>query len=256
MKRLCFSILCLYMMCTGATATITDDLIINGTSKALKPSAPLHSDHKSHDMTGSHGMVLFTDGVELYASHLPLYYSPHDYQLIYKVESTHKAKLIRYLRQANANSSSTGNMITLLPAHFDLNKLIDGERFSISSQLYKGHFERGGTNWLDESEITFAKLLFKRRLSHQYKPAYADGDIHQKSFDENWTSISLGDKQLYIHHVSERPSFDALFVVNGCQKTAENEVSKSVPSVAQIQDTFTHCDAPKLVYFETEDFAL
>ena len=117
MKRFYFTVLCLYMACTGATATATEELSANGMSKAPKASTSIHADHKHHTRVGSHGMVLFTDGAELYASHLPLYYSPHDYQLIYTVVSQHKAKLIAYLQ---AGSTSHGNMVTLLPENLIL----------------------------------------------------------------------------------------------------------------------------------------
>lgn len=252
MKRFYFTVLCLYMVCTGATATTTEELSANGMSKAPKAITSIHADHKNHTRVGSHGMVLFTDGATLYASHLPLYYSPHDYQLIYTVKSAHKAKLIAYLQ---AGATSHGNMVTLLPENFDLNKLVDGERFSIPAQFYKGHFERGGTKWLGKSELIFEKLLFKRRLVKQYKPSHSDEDSVTDEPDEKWTSISLGDKYLYIHLIGERPSYDALFIVDDCQKTLKNRLGESVPSKAQIIEVFSHCGSPVLVYFETQDFA-
>ena len=252
MKRLHLTVLCLYMACTGATATTTKELSADGISKASNASSSIHAGHKNHKRVGSHGMVLFTDGTELYASHLPLYYSPHDYQLIYAVKSAHKAKLIAYLQ---AGSMSHSNMVTLLPENFDLNKLVDGERFSIPAQFYKGHFERGGTKWLGKSELIFEKLLFKRRLVKQYKPSHSDEDSVTDEPDEKWTSISLGDKYLYIHLIGERPSYDALFIVDDCQKTLKNRLGESVPSKAQIKEVFIHCESPLLVYFETQDFA-
>ena len=252
MKRLYFTVLCLYMLCTGAAATTTKELSANGMSKAPKASTSIHADHKYHTRVGSHGMVLFTDGAELYASHLPLYYSPHDYQLIYAVGSPHKATLIAYLQ---AGSTSHSNMVTLLPENFDLNKLVDGERFSISAQFYRGHFERGGTKWLGKSELTFEKLLFKRRLVKQYKPSRSDDDSVKDNLDEKWTRIRLGDKYLYIHLIGERPSFDALFIVDECQKTLGNKLVESVPSKTQIIEIFSHCGTSELVYFETQDFA-
>ncbi|MDY6974857.1 MAG: hypothetical protein SVW51_01385 [Pseudomonadota bacterium] len=252
MKRLYLIALCLYMACSGATATTTKELSADGISKASKASSSIHAGHKNHKRVGSHGMVLFTDGAELYASHLPLYYSPHDYQLVYTVGSPHKAKLIAYLQ---ADSMSYSNMVTLLPENFDLNKLVDGEKFSISAQFYKGHFERGGTKWLGKSELTFEKLLFKRRLVKQYKPPHSDEDSVKDNLDEKWTRVSLGDKHLYIHLIGERPSFDALFIVDDCQTTLENKQGESVPSKAQINEVFSHCGSPGLVYFETQDFA-
>ena len=253
MNRLYLTVLCLYMACTGATATTTKDQSASGISKAPKASSSIYADHKNHRRVGSHGMVLFTDGAELYASHLPLYYSPHDYQLIYAVGSLHKAKLIAYLI---AGSASHSNMVTLLPENFDLNKLVDGEKFSIPAQFYKGHFERGGTKWLGKSELTFEKLLFKRPLVKQYKPPHSDEDSAKDALNEKWTRISFGDKHLYIHHIGERPSFDALIIVDDCQVTFENKLGESVPSKAQIKEVFSHCGSPMLVYIETQDFAL
>lgn len=252
MKRLYLIVLCLYMACSGATATTTKELSADGIGKVPKASSSIHAGHENHKRVGSHGMVLFTDGAELYASHLPLYYSPHDYQLIYAVGSPHKATLIAYLQ---TGSTSHSNMVTLLPANFDLNKLVDGERFSISAQFYKGHFERGGTKWLGKSELTFEKLLFKRRLVKQYKPTLSDEGSVKDNLGEKWTSISLGDKLLYIHLIGERPSFDALFIVGDCQETSGSKLVESVPSKDQIKKIFSHCVTSGLVYFETQDFA-
>ncbi len=252
MKRLYLIALCLYMASSGATATTPKELSEDGISKASKASSSIHAGHKNHKRVGSHGMVLFTDGAELYASHLPFYYSPHDYQLVYTVGSPHKAKLITYLQ---AGSTSHSNMVTLLPENFDLNKLVDGEKFSIPAQFYRGHFERGGTKWLGKSELTFEKLLFKRRLVKQYKPTLSDEGSVKDNLGEKWTSIGLGDKLLYIHLIGERPSFDALFIVGDCQETSGSKPVESVPSKDQIKKIFSHCGTPGLVYFETQDFA-
>ena len=218
--------------------------------------APVATTHANHDKVGSHGMVVFSDGTDLYASHLPLYYSPHDYQLIYKIDSSYKALVLESLDLDHAGAFSQSSMVTLLPAIFDLNKLINGEQFSIPAEFFKGHFERGGNQWLSESKLTFVELLFKRRVSKQYKRQHVDVDAPNDPSANSWSIIELGDSLLYVHSVGTRPSYDALVLVKGCSEPVIKPTETHVPSVEQLNAAFAVCDLYSLLYFETQDFAL
>lgn len=213
------------------------------------------SSHILHSRVGLHGMVLFTDGKALFASHLPLYYSPHDYQLIYEVESLHNDALIEFLTFNHAGASFHKNMVTLLPAQFDLNKLVEGESFSVATQFFKGHFERGGSTWLHDDAFVFKKQRFKRHLAKQYKSSSEESGHIEFKASQQWDKIALENAHLFIHQIAERPSFDALVIAKGCESVETGKNADAVPSVETLEAKFTQCDSHKLVYFETQDFA-
>ncbi|WP_394222453.1 hypothetical protein [Alteromonas gracilis] len=238
---------------THADNTITQ----SDTGSADSGNTVAHSglSHTSHSRVGLHGMVLFTDGEALFASHLPLYYSPHDYQLVYEVESLHNDALIEFLTSNHAGASFHKNTVTLLPAQFDLNKLVDGESFSVATQFFKGHFERGGSKWLHDDAFVFKKQRFKRHLAKQYKPSNEDSGYIEINTSQQWDKIALENAHLFIHHIAERPSFDALVIAKGCESVETGKNADAVPSAQALEAQFTHCDSHNLVYFETQDFA-
>ncbi len=94
---------------------------------------------------GLHGMLLFTDGVQLFASHLPMFHAPHDVQVVLKVslaDAFMQRRLIDMLWQAPSS------YWTLEPEKFDLNRLAPDALQPLNefqAALYQGHFERGGT---------------------------------------------------------------------------------------------------------------
>lgn len=216
-------------------------------------------DHSHHSRVGYHGMVLVTDGVDLYASHLPLYRSPHDFQLLYKIESRFKNELVARLTAHAESSTYLDNMVTLLPAKFDLNKLVAGETFAIETQFYTGHFERGGKKWLKDLNLKFVRQIYKRPLAN-----IVQGD---KSSAMVWELIKGSDhnKQIWIHHISARPSMDAIVLGTDCIKQ-QNQIEH--PAITQLTyaallsalqastSGFSQCKSKQILYFETQDFAL
>lgn len=217
-----------------------------------------HKHHTQHSRTGSHGMVLVTDGTELYASHLPLYVIPHDYQLVYLLESTHKAKLLERLTTTQLTETEEGkilrfqqNMVTLLPAKFDLNRLINGESFEIDAQFFSGHFERGGEKWFKEENLKFVRQVYKRSMTNNAATA--------KSIDAGWHTLtaSNSETQLFIFPIKTSPSFDAIVLGTNCSNTSRPLLASfgGVPDLAKLEEAFSVCDSSQVLYFETQDFA-
>lgn len=202
----------------------------------------------AHSRVGMHGMVLFTDGVELYASHLPLYHAPHDYQLIYRVETRYEKELIRWLTVQESDSipQYLNSMITLLPAKFDLNKLIAGQTFSVPSQLFFGHFERGGKKWLKDENFKFVSLVYKRALSSTQHVSQPRWQRINKATNEQGI-------QILVHQIQASPSFDAIVLVRGCE-TERLQVEVNVPTFTQLSNSFQDCEYSQIAYFETQDF--
>ncbi|GEA11176.1 hypothetical protein [Alteromonas sp. KUL49] len=207
-----------------------------------------HKHHGEHDRVGSHGMVLFTDGAELYASHLPLYATPHDYQLVYLVDSANETDLLKRLTlsQGDAPPDYQQNIVTLLPDQFDLNQLINGESFEIDVQFFRGHFERNGERWFKEENLRFVRPVYRRSLSNL------------SQIDDSTTIVwdrihtPLNQTQLYIFPIQAAPSFDAIVLGTSCPDTIK--YLSDVPEIQQLEQTFSLCESSQLLYFETQDF--
>lgn len=194
---------------------------------------------------GSHGMRLFSDGKDFYASHLPLYRAPHDYQVIYRVSPSDPLLVAALLQQ---------QMITILPDVFDLDRLIAGESLSISTRLYLGHFERGGKQVLRDNRFRFEQPVYLRPLASANLP----------NFEFDVIDLNDGDRQLLVHRIGQSPSFDALIMM----QTARCKDDAQLPSLLQLMEkpgdigqglstellqALPDCASPQLIHLETED---
>lgn len=211
----------------------------------------LHSEHKSHNLFGSHGMVLIHDNEQgFYASHLPLYTQPHHYQLVYKIETNTPEKLLTLLK--------TG-MVTMLPDNFDLTRLVQGERFSINTAFFQGHFERGGKK-IFNTNMAFEKPILIKKVN----PSFF-------STSSTFYLVPISDKQsLVSHKIQQAPSFDAIGLMNNAEIISNNETEKeegiryltcnkpSLLTLIEITTYFKTCQNFNVnfnfKYIETQDF--
>lgn len=206
---------------------------------------------ESQHRIGSHGMVLFTDGMNLFASHMPLYSTPHDYQLIYQVKTSKQQLIINYLKSVATESSDRylARMVTILPQPFDLNLLINQQPLSIPATVFKGHFERGGTPWFEDIQFEFVQMLVNKKVTLPR--------ANTKTKEHQWMmrELSLSKDKIFIHLINEKPSFDAIVIGSNCPITKnstlvtakrEVEISPLLPK--------THCEKQSILYYETQDF--
>lgn len=194
--------------------------------------------HSKHKLIGSHGMVIIHDPeTGFYASHMPLYSSPHDYQIVYKITIEEPKRLERML--------STG-MVTILPDVFDLRRLINGDTFSLQAKFYQGHFERAG-EMMFTAKVSFAKQQFSQAIKQGY----------QSSFSEFYITPINSDKAIIIHKIQAPPSFDAISIIEipfmrktpliSCKKPQQFDSST-------IKQILTNCGIKQVKYLETLDF--
>jgi hypothetical protein len=191
--------------------------------------------HTGHQLFGSHGMVLFQDNNKnIYASHLPLYYTPHDYQIIYQIDSNQNTRL---------NEMLDKGMVTVLPENFDLSRLIESDKFTVKATYFDGHFERGG-NASFKSNITFSKQIFSKKVI-----------VAEEKSNTMFYLVPINKtQQLYIHRIDQRPSFDAIGFIN----TEKNSsiLCNQIDSLnhEKLMTQMEKCNLPVPVYLETQDF--
>ena len=224
-------------------------LIIAGLVMCHCLSAMAHSHH--HSRIGSHGMALITDGHSLFATHLPLYSTPHDYQMLIELKSDRSRELIEFIltTQPKADTIINAPALTLLPDVFDLNRLVAAESFSINATVYKGHFERGGEAWIDNIDVVFASVVYMRQInSVKDNPNHHQWDIVKRKNSDN---------ALIVHRIEHRPSFDAIAVGEDCNSDSivVDDITHSVASIDESTQWAFPCKSHHIVYIETLDFS-
>ena len=113
---------------------------------------------------GQHGMVLFGGKEGLYASHLPLFHAPHDYQVILRVHVADPATDAAL--RARLDGKTT--LWTIAPEKFELSRLAPTSATPLrkfNADLVQGHFERGGLTQYAAATIVVDQVIMFRRLS-------------------------------------------------------------------------------------------
>lgn len=236
---------------TSSESTLSTQL--TSTDKIASTHDSHKHSHHAHSRVGFHGMVLVTDGADLFASHLPLYRAPHDFQMLYKVKSQYQSQIIAELASLKT--------VTILPAKFDLNILVNGQPLDIATQIFTGHFERGGKPWLLDNDFEFEKPVYKRALAEL--PAKKD---RLMEFD----AVAMGSNSaFYIHQIQTRPSFDLIVLGQSCEEptslkmpmfsasTLEQVEQNTLAQINQLdtlKNVLGFCKNQQILYFETRDF--
>ncbi len=202
---------------------------------------------KHHSYMGSHGMaVVFGENKTLIAHHMPLFYFPHDYQVVYKIKVNSNSDFEKLL------ALSSKPLVTILPDNFDLLKLINKTRFSVKAKVYDGHFERGGKPLFD-TNVLFEKALY-------VEPIVTKDQLTNSIMTFDLVSIENNHNLLAIKKIIEKPSFDALtwIVKTRAEKaksiTCSHVETGPVLETVQILNEISTCLGNTPVYLETEDF--
>ncbi len=171
-------------------------LMISGTSRAESATQTLATAAHAH---GVHGMVLFGEPGRVFASHLPLYRHPHDWQVVLELfPATETAqKFVNDLLQ-------TGGLLTLEPERFDLLRLQPGAAEPLrefKATLYQGHFERGGSKVAElDWQVKSTPLFLPVRIDSQ-----ATGHAYH-AIGQN----RAGSAMWLLHRVERRPDLDQI----------------------------------------------
>ncbi|NRQ43443.1 hypothetical protein HRH59_12885 [Rheinheimera sp. YQF-2] len=199
------------------------------------PSLQAAQTPHQHDYTGSHGMVLFAANDSLLVSHLPLYRPPHDYQLVYEVT------LPADIQHAVLAALQQNKLLTLLPADFDLRRLINASVFTVNADIYRGHFERGGERWLSGIAVTFSRQLYQRRLP----------DVNKLADNGSYAAFSHHGQMFLLHQIGAAPGYDHILKVSALPPVLQFSQStpEQIPGLIQQQGIKV-----QQLYLETQDF--
>lgn len=163
----------------------------------VSTAALLISSLAQADPPSVHGMLLFGNQSD-YASHLPMFHSPHDYQLILKLKLT-DAPGAGVLATYRSHQARGETLFTIEPEVMDLTQVINGDKKTFRAQLYLGHFERGGKP-IGKIQVGVEKIVFSSKL----KPSSPATRFHEH--------LLFGqDGEYFVAHLIQgKPSFDLI----------------------------------------------
>jgi hypothetical protein len=166
------------------------------------------------DKPSTHGMLIFgtpqKDGT-IYASHLPLFRSPHDYQIILEIALDAKATLMYRKSLKNFRQQK---VYTIEPEPFVLPEMITSPR-SFKARLFRGHFERDGKPLGDTATVNIKRVLYFKK----FDPAAQHSEAAQYLVFGN-SSKERSHEYFAAHVISAKPDFDHICELGVDKKTA------------------------------------
>jgi hypothetical protein len=198
---------------------------------------------RAETAVGGHGMAVFGGREGLYASHLPMFHTPHDSQIVLRFRLA-DAAADRALREELA---ARPRLWTLDPETFDLLRLAPGHARPLrefDARFFEGHFERGGKPQAGAQRVVVEEVLMFRRL----QPAPRDAALGR------YRVIGRGGEWFAFKMIDRRPDFDHIVRLDA--PAVRGEVDVALQGLARpdaaVQRAFQARGLTE-IYFETDD---
>lgn len=130
----------------------------------------------------------------IYASHLPMFHSPHDYQIISVLELS-KDDQAKYILDKKNHPEEL--IYTIEPETFVLPEMINHTK-TFKANIYRGHFERGGEKFLENIMVKISKVIYYKQFDKK--------SIKPKNLQ--YLLFGNAKEQFLVHRISARPDFD------------------------------------------------
>jgi hypothetical protein len=161
-------------------------------------NAQEHHEIQSQDKPSTHGMLIF--GTEkTYASHLPMFHSPHNYQIILELELDPATKKLFIADQEKNPEYAT---YTIEPEKFVLPEMMQNPK-SFKANLYRGHFERGGIKIATDIHVTIKKIIYYTKFKTD----------EARAVKTNFIVFGNPKEQFIAHQITNKPDFDQIIQV-------------------------------------------
>lgn len=198
---------------------------------------------------GEHGMALFGGKDGLYASHLPMFHAPHDYQVILQVHVADPATDAALRKRLDGKTT----LWTIAPEKFELSRLAPQAASPLrqfKADLVLGHFEQGGKTQYAASTIVVDKVLMFRKLSPEISA----------SSTSTYMQIGSGKQRYLVKQIDSRPDYDHILSYRAAPGASTGSITLikqalREPTPAELATALrTRRDAIKgTVYFYTDD---
>ena len=186
---------------------------------------------------GKHDMIIVSKGTTLFAYPIPGYEKPHNQQLIYKIST--KTASIRYLVR-------DAELVTARTKPFNLQRLIRGESFDVTMDIYMGHFDKGGLKVHEAAVLSFDEQKYLRTFE----------EIEPSSIRQVYDKVKVGSREfILVHRLQEKPTYDNLILFDDMVSCVTDFTTPTpTPSIVQIFGKLTLCGPMKPLYYESESF--
>ncbi|MFL6658592.1 MAG: hypothetical protein ACJ8GW_11005 [Massilia sp.] len=196
---------------------------------------------------GEHGMALFGGPDGLYASHLPMFHAPHDYQVILRIRLADKVQDAALRKRLNDRPV----LWTLAPEKFELDRLAPGAVSPLASfkaDLVQGHFEQGGKTRYAGVAVVVEQVLLYRQLSP---------DAMQQA-TAHYLQLGSGGHRYLVKQIDSRPDFDHIVPVRAAKGMPTDPLDVPKAGLVQTPSSVLAHALPGAriagsVYFSTED---
>ncbi|GJI87739.1 hypothetical protein [Duganella hordei] len=198
---------------------------------------------------GEHGMALFGGKQGLYASHLPMFHAPHDYQVILQVHVADAATDAALRKRLDGKTA----LWTIAPEKFELSRLAPSAAAPLrqfKADLVQGHFEQGGATQFAAATVVVDKVLMFRQLSPAQK----------SSAHASYVQIGSGNQRYLVKRIDSRPDFDHIVAYTAASGASTAAITLRKQALqqpdAQALAAALHVPAGAIrgtVYFSTDD---
>jgi len=196
---------------------------------------------------GEHGMALFGGKQGLYASHLPMFHAPHDYQVVLKIRLADQARD----KALRARLDGKTALWTLAPEKFEIDRLAPGAANPLAgfkASLVLGHFEQGGTTQYSNAGVIVEQVLLFRQLA----PGAA------QSQTARYIQLGSGTRRYLVKQVDSRPDFDHIVAIAAPGTTPVQALSVPKQALHETPAQVLERALPGArvigtIYFSTED---
>ncbi|MPY56224.1 hypothetical protein [Streptomyces spongiae] len=183
-----------------------------------------HDDHHDDTTLGTHGMLLL-GGEVFYMSHLPMFMSPHNFQVILEVSLDDTVgSAIRSHRHVVPEEPYD----TFVPERFPMSELdplgSGPRRTSMRGKIVCGHFERKGRH---HPPLAARTVVAVESVVH-----FAELDVHAEHQEDGelaYLCFGRGGRLHLAHAITAAPDFDQLLTVRAVPGTATNLLGERLP---------------------------
>lgn len=192
------------------------------------------------DKTSVHGMLVFgtpeKDGT-IFASHLPMFRSPHDYQILLELRLDPKAALLYRKSLKNFRQQT---VYTIEPEPFVLPEMIAKPR-PFKARLFRGHFERDGKPLGDTATVSIKRVLFFKKFDPTIQRSEA---AQYLVFGHSIEHLSEHSHEYFAAHViTVKPDFDHICKLSADKKTT-SVLQKRSPATPLVVVTDSKANIP------------
>jgi hypothetical protein len=194
------------------------------------------SGHEAHPPQNPHRMMIVGEK-SIFLSHLPMFMSPHNFQVILEATFTNKGSSVQEIYTRDRQSHPQTKMYTLDPQEdFKLTTLFTPDppaRNTFRATVFRGHVEKGGQAiaGLTNIEVNVKRVILASALVRGA----------EKPEKLSYTLFGKGTELFLAHLITAPPDFDQILSVECDNVPPEDEMLRGVRVVIlDRENTATH----------------